>query len=92
MRYPPIPGDTGTVHDMTKVDYSFTPLDAGVYGHIASWSAWRRADKPRPGDQLILRNGERTSRYRVIEMDPCLNVDPPTMWMAMVVFDPRVPS
>jgi hypothetical protein len=76
-------------HDLTRVNYSFTPRDGGQSGWIASWSAYRSEDKPRPGDWVLLRNGDRSSRYRVLSVDRCLNVDPPTMWTAQLVFDPR---
>lgn len=72
-------------HDLTRADYSFTPVDDGQRGRIACWTG----AKPKPGDCLILRNGTGTTRYRVISMDPCFGVDPPTMWMADLVFAPR---
>lgn len=71
--------------DMTQDDYSFSPIDSGRRGSVACWNG--RA--PREGDYLILRNGERSSRYQVTDVDHCLNVDPATMWMASVTFAPR---
>jgi hypothetical protein len=72
-------------YDLTGTDYAFTPLDGGLRGSIACWSG----RKPWAGDYLILRNGDRSSRYRVTDVDLCMNVDPPTMWMAMLEFAPR---
>ena len=94
MRYAPVPDVTGRVHDLTGDDYAYTPRDGGAYGDIACWNNLH----PGVGDRLLLRNPKasehknRSSRYRVIEVDHCWNVDPPTMWMAMLVFDPRPPS
>jgi hypothetical protein len=82
---PSAPESTGVEHDMTRDDYAFRPKHGGTFGHVACWNG----RKPKPGDWLILRNGHRTSRYRVIDVDLCWNVDPPTMWMADLVFDPR---
>lgn len=75
----------GTTHDLTGTDYSFTPYDGGQRGSIACWDG----RKPHEGDHLILRNGERTTRYRVESVDLCMNVDPATMWMAKLTFSPR---
>ena len=72
-------------YDMTRADYAFRPADDGQRGHISCWSG----TKPRPGDYLILRNGADSTRYQATEVDPCMNVDPPTMWMADLVFAPR---
>jgi hypothetical protein len=72
-------------HDLTRADYALTPRDEGLRASIACWSGC----KPRPGDYLILRNGDRTTRYRVTAVDLCMNVDPPTMWMATLEFAPR---
>lgn len=76
-------------HDLTRTDYSFRPADDGQRGHIACWHAITPDMKPRPGDYLILRNGSGTTRYQVETIDPCLNADPPTMWMADLLFAPR---
>jgi hypothetical protein len=76
-------------HDLTRADYSFRPIGDGQRGHIACWHAITADMKPRPGDYLILRNGRDTTRYQVETIDPCLNVDPPTMWMAGLLFSPR---
>ena len=72
-------------HDCTRLDYAFTPRDDGQRGHIACWSG----RKPREGDYLLLRNGDHATRYRVVDVDLCMNVDPPTMWMAHLEFAPR---
>jgi hypothetical protein len=72
-------------YDLSRADYAFDPRDGGQRGHIACWSG----KKPRPGDYLILRNGDRTTRYEVLDTDPCMNVDPPTMWMSNLKFAPR---
>lgn len=72
-------------YDMTAEDYAFTPLDGGLRGSIACWNG----RSPKGGDYLILRNGDRSSRYRVTDVDPCWGVDPPTMWMAGLEFAPR---
>lgn len=76
--------------DLTSYDYAYRPVGPrGHSGHIACWTV-PTGGKPRPDDLLILRNGERTSRYRVRAVDDCENVDPPTMWMADVDFAPRM--
>jgi len=72
-------------HDITRQDYSWTPRDGGLSGSVASWTG----RKPREGDFLILGKGGRTARYRVVDVDLCMNVDPPTMWIARVEFAPR---
>lgn len=74
--------------DCTRYDYSFRTRDQGMTGNIACWTV-PPGGKPFEGDWLILRNGDRSSRYRVTKVDICWNVDPPTMWMADLVFDPR---
>ena len=72
--------------DCTRLNYAFTPRKGdGLEGHIVCWSG----RKPREGDYLILRNGDRSTRYRVTEVDLCMNVDPPTVWMADLEFAPR---
>jgi hypothetical protein len=83
------PRPTGRVMDMTGKDYSFEPERGGVAGRVATWSVYSKSDFPCEGDQLLLRNGERSSRYRVVEVNFCRDVDPPTMWIAHVIFDPR---
>jgi hypothetical protein len=75
-------------YDLTGTDYALTPLDErGMKARIACWTG----RKPRPGDYLILRDGEwpRSTRYQVTSVDLCMNVDPPTMWMARLEFAPR---
>jgi hypothetical protein len=72
-------------HDLTGTDYAFRPRDGGQRGSIAAWDDLH----PRPGDYLILRDGPGTTRYQVTSTDDCPNVDPPTMWMAQLVFAPR---
>src|ERR1700749_1448970 len=62
--------DEPETHDLTRADYSFRPADDGQRGHIASWTATPYRDKPQPGDYLILRNGDETTRYQVITMNP----------------------
>ena len=74
--------------DLTGIDYSFTPHDRGYFGRIACWTV-PAGGKPRAGDMLILRNGDRSSRYLVDFTNWCMNVDPPTMWMAELSFHPR---
>jgi len=78
-------------HDLTRDDYAFTPRNGGMTGFVACWSAgWLGKTKPNPGDYLILRNGDRSSRYQVRSVDRCLNVDPSTMWTAQIEFAPRL--
>ncbi len=73
-------------HDMTHDDYSFTPRDGGQTGSVASWNNLH----PHTGDFLLLRNGDRSTRYQVVgKVDHCWNVDPATMWIAQVKFAPR---
>lgn len=75
-------------YDMTGEDYAYRPADEdarGLRGHIACWNSRH----PQGGDYLILRNGTGSSRYRVVDVDLCMNVDPPTMWMANLEFAPR---
>lgn len=86
-RQPP-PREAAT-HDLTGTDYAFSPKDDGQCGHIACWNALFSRMKPQVGDYLILRNGDGSSRYQVTGVDRCWNVDPPTMWMADLVFAPR---
>jgi hypothetical protein len=81
----PTPGSTGQTYDLTRDDYAFSPAGDGQRGHIACWNG----RSPRPGDYLILRNGTQATRYQVVSADPCLNVHPPTMWMADLAFAPR---
>lgn len=72
--------------DLTSVDYSCTLVTPdGMKVSLACWTG----PKPQPDDYVLLRNGEHSTRYRVTEMDYCMNVDPPTMWMARAEFDPR---
>ena len=79
------PAREAATHNLTRTDYAFRSADDGQRGHIACWSGVM----PRAGDYLILRNGDSSSRYQVTGVDPCLNVDPPTMWMADLAFAPR---
>lgn len=85
--------DEQRVLDMTNVDYAFRPHDGGMRGSIACWNGWRREAVPREGDALILRNPggrvNKTSRYRVVSVHRPMDVDPPTMWMAELMFWPR---
>lgn len=74
-----------STYDLTAADYAFRPINGGQHGHIDCWNGLN----PRPGDYLILRNGEQTTRYQVTDVNPCLGVDPPTMWMAGLEFAPR---
>lgn len=76
-----------TTHDLTRADYAFQPAEDCQRGHLACWNGLN----PSPGDYLILRNGNQTTRYQVVKTDPCLNVHPPTMWMADLAFAPRTP-
>lgn len=76
---------SGQTYDLTRDDYAFRPAGEGQRGHIACWNGL----SPHPGDYLILRNGAQATRYQVVSTDPCLNVDPPTMWMADLAFAPR---
>ncbi|HEY1706402.1 MAG TPA: hypothetical protein VGG75_42560 [Trebonia sp.] len=76
--------DGVVTYDLTRVDYAFTPR-VSDRGHIACWNGI----KPTFGNYLILRNGSETTRYQVVTVDPCYGVDPPTMWMADLVFAPR---
>lgn len=74
--------------DMTRDDYAYRPVDEGERGLRGSIACWN-GRKPQAGDYLILRSGDRGSRYRVTSVDLCMNVDPPTMWMAKLEFAPR---
>ena len=79
--------------DMTREDYVFTPQDGGHRGQISCWNAYRNDAVPKIGDALILRNLNgrtiKSSRYRVISVRRPMNVDPPTMWLADLAFEPR---
>jgi hypothetical protein len=79
--------------DMTGEDYAFTPMDGGQRGRISCHNAYRNDAVPRVGDALILRNPDgrtiKSARYRVASVRRPWDVDPPTMWMADLVFDPR---
>jgi hypothetical protein len=73
-------------YDLTKADYALHPLDErGLTVSISCWDGRR----PRVGDYLILRNRERATLNRVTSVDLCMNVDPPTMWIAHAEFAPR---
>lgn len=74
-----------TTYDLTRDDYAFSPADGGKRGHISCWNG----RMPKAGDYLILRNGVTSTRYRVTVTDSCFGVDPPTMWMADLIFAPR---
>jgi hypothetical protein len=65
---------------------SFDTKDGGMTGTV---TCFRFGKKPKVGDYLILANGVATTRYQVIGMDYCMNVDPPTMFIAGVKFAPR---
>lgn len=83
---PPAPPREPVTHDLVGVDHSCQLVKPdGAVVSIACWTG----PKPRPGDFLILPNVGRTTRYRVTEMNYCMNVDPPTMWMATAEFAPR---
>jgi hypothetical protein len=64
-------------------DYSFTPADGGRFGHATGWGRGIQA-----GDFLLLQNGDRSSRYRVVEIG--YYSDPPDMWRAQLAFAPRM--
>ena len=85
---PPGPPPPVTTHDLTRADYAFTPEDDGRQGRLACWG-YPAGGPVRTGDYLILRNREGVTRYRIETMDYCLDVDPPTMWMADLAFAPR---
>lgn len=88
---PPLAAREPRTIDCTRYDYSFTTRDEGQTGGIACWTV-PPGGKPHAGDWLLLRNGDRSTRYRVTKVDICWNVDPPTMWMADLEFDPRQAS
>jgi hypothetical protein len=62
----------------------FMPSDGGRHGFIQVH--WGKS--PRAGDYLICPNGERTTRYRVVEIKTPLAADV-DFWSADVEFDPR---
>ena len=74
--------------DCTRYDYAFTPRDEGQRGTITCWTV-PPGGKPKPGDYLLLKNGQRSSRYQVESTNPCWGVDPATMWISRVSFAPR---
>lgn len=83
------------VIDLSRTDYAFVPDDAGdsgkgLTGSVSCWSL----PKPDVGDYLILASEDRkrTARYRVTRVNRCPDVDPPTMYIADVAFDPRKAS
>jgi hypothetical protein len=63
------------------------PSDGGQRGFIQVH--WGRS--PRVGDYLICPNGERTTRYRVVEIKTPFAADV-DFWSADVEFDPRTPT
>lgn len=73
--------------DMQREDYALRVGEEGQKAHISCWNG----RKPLPGDYLILKNGAHGTRYRVLTVDHCINVDPATMWMANLAFHPRPP-
>jgi hypothetical protein len=74
-------------HDLTQRywghDYIFTPIENGRKGKMTVWN-------PNPiyeGDYLLLRNGERSTRYQVDAVK--IMTDPPDMMFLDVTFAPR---
>jgi hypothetical protein len=54
---------TPETHDWSARDYAFVPRDGGMNGTATFWEDQRNL--PHVGDYLILRNGDRTSRYEI---------------------------
>ncbi len=84
----PIPGHDPVTHDYGPGnrhwghDYSFTPADGGHRGSATGWG--RGIHK---GDYLLLANGDRATRYRVVTIR--YYTDPSDMWQAQLAFAPR---
>lgn len=74
--------------DVGAYNYSFRPREDGQVGSFACWTP-PLGGRPSEGDFLILRNGQRTTRYRIESLGHCMHADPPTMWMAELRFAPR---
>lgn len=65
-------------------DYTITrTVNGGQRVHVTGWGP-RMAE----GDFILLANGERASRYRVVEYKPVMSVD--DMWHAVLDFAPRL--
>lgn len=65
-------------------DYTFWPADMwGDAGEVIGW----HTPPPHVDDWLLLRNGDGSTRYRVVAVEVWIN--PPDMFKAQVVFDPR---
>jgi len=51
-------------HDWSSRDYVFNPLDGGQRGWASFWEDGRPI--PKVDDYLLLRNGDRATRYQVV--------------------------
>lgn len=71
--------------------YTFTPIDGGILGVAIGWGPLPCPGDDfeliKAGDYLLLKNGERPTRYRVTEIS--YYDDPPDMWKAKLMFAPR---
>lgn len=85
------PPATGVIHDFSSACWGHNItitaiLEDGVRLNAACWTSLRR---PHPGDQVILRAGDRqTARYRVLDVEKAPGVD--DMYYLNLLFDPRV--
>lgn len=64
-------------------DYIFTPIDAGQRGKLSGW----HPEHMEPGDFVILRNGDDTTRYQITKIE--WMTDPRDQFFADVTFAPR---
>lgn len=55
-------------HGWRGRNYTFTSVDGGQTGRLVFWTDFPNGPTPRVGDFVILRSGERGSRYRVDEV------------------------
>jgi hypothetical protein len=78
-------------HDCSRRDYFFEPKDGGKRGKMGVFGMGLLGGPyPRTGDYVILRNGDGTTRYRVVAVSiPDFQPDPPGQWFADLEFAPR---
>lgn len=64
-------------------DFAITKVvDAGQRIHVSGWGP-----RMKEGDFMLLANGGRETRYRIVEYEPVM--DPNDMWHVVLDFAPR---
>lgn len=74
--------NTHTFSGLWGDNYIFTPINKGLKGSILGWRAGLGE-----GDYVILKNGDKTTRYQIEEIS--YYSDPTDMFKASVKFAPR---